>query len=253
MLVRAFGPDAPRAGPGSGSEALSSRGASTSRAGSEGVTGSSPSPPRPEPGGVGVRAGARGGTPQGGGPRDPGRDHRGSGGERGHADRAPQFAALRALGRVADGWRGPATSTCWSRPATRAGWPRPGPARPARRGLPGRAHQLPQLRDAAGRAVEVPPRPVCASPGAPPATAEALAAADLLQRADLPGECWVPRPRVLVAHAVVHALGQHGFVPGAYPALRLVTDLLALAPTRPAAASAARRCRSCPTRWPPTR
>jgi hypothetical protein len=66
------------------------------------------------------------------------------------------------------------------------------------------------------------------SPGASPATAGQLAAAGLLQRTELPGECSVPLPHVLVAHAVVHALAQHGFVPGAYPGFRLVGDLIAL-------------------------
>lgn len=65
--------------------------------------------------------------------------------------------------------------------------------------------------------------------GAGSATAPTLAAAGLLLPArDLPGPCFVPAPEVLVAHALVHGLVQHGFAPHAYPALRLLSDWLDL-------------------------
>jgi hypothetical protein len=38
----------------------------------------------------------------------------------------------------------------------------------------------------------------------------------------------IPAPRVLLAHLIVHALAQHGFRPAAYPALRLLADLVDL-------------------------
>jgi hypothetical protein len=142
-----------------------------------------------------------------------------------------KFAALRASGRLQDGLRG-ASDVDILAPAARArelavalgalG------LRPA--GFPGEDHQLPQLRDDAGRAVEVHVHVpgLRVAPGGPSATLEALADAALLQRTDLPGECWIPLPHVIAAHAVVHALAQHGFAPGAYPAFRLVGDLIAL-------------------------
>jgi len=44
----------------------------------------------------------------------------------------------------------------------------------------------------------------------------------------LPGTVVVPKPEVLAAHAAVHGLGQHGFEPAAYPALRTFADLIDL-------------------------
>lgn len=142
-----------------------------------------------------------------------------------------KFAALRALGRLPDGLRGAGDVDVLAAP-DRA------PAlaealgtlgfRPA--GFFGEEYQLPQLRDARGRAVEIHVHVPGLRPslGGPRSTVDALAASGLLQRIDLPGECWVPRPHVLVAHAVTHALVHHGFAPEGYPAFRLVSDLIAL-------------------------
>ncbi|HEV7670696.1 MAG TPA: nucleotidyltransferase family protein [Thermoanaerobaculia bacterium] len=44
----------------------------------------------------------------------------------------------------------------------------------------------------------------------------------------LPGAVYLPSPEVLAAHAAVHGLGQHGFEPSAYPALRTFADLIDL-------------------------
>jgi len=44
----------------------------------------------------------------------------------------------------------------------------------------------------------------------------------------LPGTVVLPSPEVLAAHAAVHGLGQHGFEPAAYPALRTFADLIDL-------------------------
>jgi hypothetical protein len=62
------------------------------------------------------------------------------------------------------------------------------------------------------------------------ATFEDLLAAGLL--APWPGGggggAWLPSRPALAAHLLAHALAQHGFRPGAYPALRLIGDLLDL-------------------------
>ncbi|HEV8628672.1 MAG TPA: nucleotidyltransferase family protein [Thermoanaerobaculia bacterium] len=39
---------------------------------------------------------------------------------------------------------------------------------------------------------------------------------------------WLPRRPLLVAHLLAHALAQHGFRPGAYPAMRVLADLIDL-------------------------
>lgn len=61
------------------------------------------------------------------------------------------------------------------------------------------------------------------------ASLEELAAAGLLRPA--PGFAagvWLPVPSSLAAHAVLHGLVQHGLAPAAYPALRVLADLLDL-------------------------
>lgn len=61
------------------------------------------------------------------------------------------------------------------------------------------------------------------------ASLEELAAAGLLRPA--PGFAagvWLPVPSALAAHAVLHGLVQHGLAPAAYPALRVLADLLDL-------------------------
>jgi hypothetical protein len=61
------------------------------------------------------------------------------------------------------------------------------------------------------------------------ATFGGLAAAGLLvQSPQLGGAAWLPSPPALVAHALAHALLQHGFRPDAYPTVRLLGDLVDL-------------------------
>ncbi len=142
-----------------------------------------------------------------------------------------KFAALRASGRVADGLRVAGDVDVLAPPDRAAALAAAlGTLGMTPAGFPGEAHQLPQLHDESGRRVEVHVHVpgVHVSPGAPPATIDALASNRLLQRTGLPGECSVPLPHVMTAHAVVHGLAQHGFAPDAYPALRLVGDLIAL-------------------------
>ncbi len=61
------------------------------------------------------------------------------------------------------------------------------------------------------------------------ATLDALLDAGLtMSCSGLPGAVVLPSLDVLAAHAAVHGLGQHGFEPNAYPALRTFADLIDL-------------------------
>ncbi len=74
------------------------------------------------------------------------------------------------------------------------------------------------------------------------ATLDALIEAGLTVACrSLPGTVVLPRPVVLAAHAAVHGLGQHGFEPSAYPALRTFADLLDLGWGGPTARQSAER------------
>jgi hypothetical protein len=140
-----------------------------------------------------------------------------------------KFAALRAGGFVADGLR-VAGDVDALVPAERAEALAEALARhglvPA--GFRDEPHQLATRRDAEGRRLDlhlhVPGLRV--GEGEAPVTFAVLAAAGLLRRVGLPGECFVPSPAVLVAHALVHALAHHA--PHTYPQIRLVGDLLDL-------------------------
>ncbi len=99
---------------------------------------------------------------------------------------------------------------------------------------PGYEHQLaPQVHDRFG-AVEVHRmilgvRPLAGSGDRRSATLDALLDAGLaVPCAKLPGTVFVPSAEVLAAHAAIHGLGQHGFEPSAYPALRTFADLIDL-------------------------
>ena len=67
---------------------------------------------------------------------------------------------------------------------------------------------------------------VRATPSDPEASLEVLAG-NGLATALAPGEpcLLVPRPHVLLAHALAHALFQHGLEPGAYPPFKLLADV----------------------------
>jgi hypothetical protein len=142
-----------------------------------------------------------------------------------------KFAALRATGRMEDGLRVAgdidvlvSAERAWDLASAlaRVGF------RPA--GFPASRHHLPQLRDAKGGSVEV--HPHLAGVRLPGTTGDAsvdrLREAGLVERVDLDGECLVPTGDVLAAHAIVHAVAQHGFGPRGYPMLRMVADLIAL-------------------------
>jgi hypothetical protein len=98
---------------------------------------------------------------------------------------------------------------------------------------PGYEHQLaPQIHPRFG-AVEVHRMILGVRPDGPgdrrSATLDALLAAGLTVPCPaLPGTVVLPSPEVLAAHAAVHGLGQHGFEPTAYPALRTFADLIDL-------------------------
>ena len=96
-------------------------------------------------------------------------------------------------------------------------------------GLPDFEHQLPALVHPAGGVVEVHRLMIGVRPdGGASATVEALEGAGLLAPAPgLPG-CFLPAREALMAHALVHGVGQHGFAPTSYPLLRMVADLIDL-------------------------
>lgn len=63
-------------------------------------------------------------------------------------------------------------------------------------------------------------------PGDPEMTLEALVALGLATPLDSAEPCFlVPRPHVLLAHALAHTLYQHGLDPGAYPPFKLLADV----------------------------
>jgi hypothetical protein len=142
-----------------------------------------------------------------------------------------KFAALRETGRVADGLRGAGDVDVLAPPEQAGALVAALEARGfASAGFPAEDHQLPQLRDGRGAVeVHVHVPGVRLAPDGLPATFGALLGAGLLEPVpSLPGECFVPAPAALVAHAVVHALAQHASAPDGYAALRLVGDLVAL-------------------------
>jgi hypothetical protein len=142
-----------------------------------------------------------------------------------------KFAALRAAGSVADGLRvaGDVDALVPPDGAERLA------AAMARHGLEPAGfrdtpHHLPHMRDAQGRGldlhVHIPDLRL--SRDGPPATCADLVETGNVRHAGLPGDCYVPCPPVMVAHALVHALALHGLAPHSYPPLRVVGDLLDL-------------------------
>ncbi|MGE0639818.1 MAG: nucleotidyltransferase family protein [Thermoanaerobaculia bacterium] len=100
-------------------------------------------------------------------------------------------------------------------------------------------HQAPALRHEDGGAIELHRVILGVRPlGKQSADFDGLAAAELV--GGLPsvwrgpggkpkGDLRMPRRELLTAHALVHALAQHGMAPRAYPGLLLIADLLDLA------------------------
>ena len=105
----------------------------------------------------------------------------------------------------------------------------------AHAGFRGSAYQLPLLLGASGRKVElhryVPGVQVAGATHG--ATVKPLQDAGLLENvpadeASGSTEWRVPTRELLVAHAIVHGVAQHGFKPQGYPLFRMVADLVAL-------------------------
>ena len=95
----------------------------------------------------------------------------------------------------------------------------------------GEDHHLPTLAHPERGTVEIHRHlPGLSAPGARRfATFDDLAGRDLLRRVETPaGEAWIPAREILVAHALVHGIAQHGWDPASYPLLRMVADLLDL-------------------------
>ena len=103
-------------------------------------------------------------------------------------------------------------------------------------------HQLPALAHPSGALVEVHRMiPGVRVEGRASATASALSEHGLLERvAGLPERCMVPKRDVLIAHALVHGIAQHGHAPRAYPILRMIGDLIDLGVTAPEAGESVR-------------
>ena len=92
-------------------------------------------------------------------------------------------------------------------------------------------HQLPAFQHQRLGSVEVHRHlPGLAAPASSRfATFDDLAAAgELVPWPELAPAASRPAPHVIVAHALAHALAQHGFSPSAYPQLRLLADLIDL-------------------------
>jgi hypothetical protein len=97
--------------------------------------------------------------------------------------------------------------------------------------LPPAPHQLPTLLAPTGSKLEVHLHipGLRLGPGRRDAEYRDLALRQLLVRAPQLGpEAHIPTDAVLAAHAVVHALAQHGMSPQGYPLLRVVGDLIDL-------------------------
>jgi Uncharacterised nucleotidyltransferase len=96
-------------------------------------------------------------------------------------------------------------------------------------GLPDAEHQLPALVHPAGGVLELHRLVLGVRPGGGgSATLPELERSGLLAPAPgLPG-CSLPAREVLMAHALVHGIGQHGFWPDSYPLLRTLADLIDL-------------------------
>ncbi|MEO6325459.1 MAG: nucleotidyltransferase family protein [Thermoanaerobaculia bacterium] len=95
-------------------------------------------------------------------------------------------------------------------------------------GSPGYEHQLPALISRDGAPIELHTMVLGVRlDGRRSASFESLARADLLLPASASGGS-VPKPEVLLAHALVHGLAQHGAAPWAYPTLRVLSDVIDL-------------------------
>ena len=141
-----------------------------------------------------------------------------------------KFAALSTAGIVAPGARTACDLDVLVPPERTGGLQEALLARGFRSsGLPAFEHQMPALVHPTGGVVEVHRLMLGVRPDAgESATVDSLEKAGLLQPApDLPG-CFLPAREALMAHALVHGVGQHGFWPDSYPLLRMLADLIDL-------------------------
>jgi hypothetical protein len=88
-------------------------------------------------------------------------------------------------------------------------------------------HQLQLLTHPTGLGIEVHRMiPGVRLGGGRSATADELVERDLVRAvAGMPGGCRVPAPDVLMAHALVHGIAQHGLAPDNYPWSRFLADV----------------------------
>jgi hypothetical protein len=89
-------------------------------------------------------------------------------------------------------------------------------------------HQLPVLTDSSGTVIEVHRmvRGLRLESAARSAGCRDLLGAGLCEPApSLPTGCFIPVEDVLLAHVLVHGVGQHGLEPRSYPPLRMLADL----------------------------
>jgi len=93
-------------------------------------------------------------------------------------------------------------------------------------GLPSHQHHLGVLAFSAGPAVEVHfcIRGVRGSAGTSLSLSEAVEMNLVRPLPDLQGECWIPHRDLLLAHALVHGIAQHGLSPQGYPLLKVLAD-----------------------------
>ncbi len=92
-------------------------------------------------------------------------------------------------------------------------------------------HQLAAITHPSGTVVEIHTRVLGVRVrGARSADLDTLRDERLLDPLEDARAAWVPSADVLVAHAIVHGLVQHGAAPGSYPAFRMLADLADLDP-----------------------
>jgi hypothetical protein len=63
--------------------------------------------------------------------------------------------------------------------------------------------------------------------------ADLIAQGRVAQVAGSAGRALLPDPELLLAHALAHGIAQHGYLPQSYPLLRMVADIVDLAPLAP--------------------
>lgn len=98
-------------------------------------------------------------------------------------------------------------------------------------GLPTHEHHLGMLDFSAGPAVEVHfcIRGVRSSAGTSLTLDEAVEINLVRSLPHFQGQCWIPHRDLLLAHALVHGIAQHGLSPQGYPMLKVLADAVDMA------------------------